>query len=73
VDRDGNLDLVVVNSTDNTLTVLRGNGLGAFGAPATVSTGTEPNDVVVADIDRDGRSDIAVGHYVANDSVVGLP
>jgi hypothetical protein len=59
---DGNTDLAVANSGDNTVTILQGAGDGTFtaaaGPPPTV--GDAPNDVVAADFNGDGAADLAV-------------
>ncbi len=55
-------DLVIANSTSNTVTVLLGNGDGTFseapGSPFTV--GAQPRAVVIADFNNDGKLDFAV-------------
>ena len=59
-DRDGLLDLVVANGNGNTLSILHGNGHGAFTATATYAAGTFPFYLAVADFNEDGFADIAV-------------
>ncbi len=64
-DRDGKLDLVVANgsignTTGQSVTVLRGNGNGGFGAPFGYATGPSPYAVAVADFNGDGAPDLAV-------------
>ena len=58
---DGIADLAVANNTDNNVTVLLGAGDGSF-TPATgspVAVGTEPEGLVAADLDGDGKTDLA--------------
>ena len=58
---DGNLDLAAANYNAGTVSVLLGDGSGGF-APAAQSpfaVGAEPNSVVVADFNGDGRLDVA--------------
>ena len=39
VNEDGNVDLVVTNASDNTFSVLFGDGTGGFGLPVTFASG----------------------------------
>ncbi|WP_417265551.1 FG-GAP-like repeat-containing protein [Brumimicrobium sp.] len=58
---DSNLDLFVVNE-GNEVTVLPGNGSGAFLTPIVKPTGSGslPYDIAVGDIDGDGNDDFVV-------------
>jgi hypothetical protein len=61
MDHDGIADLVLATSSPAGVSILRGDGRGAFLAPHHASTpGGAPVDVVVADFDRDGNRDVAV-------------
>jgi tetratricopeptide (TPR) repeat protein len=59
---DGHPDLVIVNQTDNTATVVLGNGDGTFTAAANspLATGQAPTAVAIADFNGDGIPDFAV-------------
>ncbi|HMD09317.1 MAG TPA: FG-GAP-like repeat-containing protein [Candidatus Acidoferrum sp.] len=59
---DGHPDLVVVNQTDNTISVLLGNGDGTFTSAlnSPLATGQAPTAVAIADFNGDGVPDIAV-------------
>ncbi len=59
--RDGQLDLVTVNLTGNTISFLQNTGGGAFLSSGKVPlpSGAFPQGVVVADLDRDGNPDLA--------------
>jgi hypothetical protein len=62
---DGNLDFAVANQTDNTVSVMRGNGSGttftaAIGSPFNTGTGTSPAAIAVADFNGDGQLDLAI-------------
>jgi hypothetical protein len=66
---NNNLDLVVANSADNTVSLLMGNGQGGFspspfhspGLPAgTFAVGGSPSAIVVGDFNRDNFLDVAV-------------
>src|SRR5579864_7288755 len=56
-----NVDLVVANKGDNTVSVLIGNGDGTFTPklPA-IAVGSGPTAVFVSDINGDGKADVAV-------------
>ena len=62
---DGNLDFAVANQTDNTISIMRGNGSGttftaATGSPFSTGAGTSPADIAVADFNGDGQLDLAI-------------
>ncbi len=67
---DGNLDLAVANFRDDTVTILLGNGLGAFteasGSPIPVGDG--PIFIAVGDFDADGFLDLAVANHGSDNS-----
>jgi hypothetical protein len=67
---DGRLDVVVANYPDDRVGVLLGNGDGTL-QPVVLfdSGGIQAWSVTAADVDGDGRPDIAVGH---NSGVVGV-
>ena len=62
LNNDSHPDLAVVNQTDNTVSVLLGNGDGAFTAATNspLATGQAPTAVTIADFNADGNADIAV-------------
>ena len=58
---DGNLDLAVVNTNENTVSILLGNGDGTFTAtPNSSATGASPNSIAVGDFNGDGNLDLAI-------------
>jgi hypothetical protein len=59
---DSHPDLVVVNQTDNTISVLLGNGDGTFTAAlnSPLGTGQAPTSITISDLNADGNPDIAV-------------
>jgi hypothetical protein len=65
VNEDGEPDLIVANDEEGTLTVLLGDGRGSFhvapGSP--IPAGHLPNDIAVADMNRDGHSDLVIANH----------
>jgi hypothetical protein len=62
---DGNLDFAVADLSDNTISVMRGDGSGttftaASGAPFGTGAGTSPAAIAVADFNGDSQLDLAV-------------
>ncbi len=57
---DGRLDLAVLNFSDNTVSVLLGNGDGTFQPQVTYAVGTFPDSIVAGDFSGDGHLDLAV-------------
>jgi hypothetical protein len=65
------IDAVVVNSLDDTVAVLLGQGsdgvgTGGFGAPGLAFAATDPVSPVLADLDGDGIRDLVVALPAAN-------
>ncbi len=65
---NGNLGVAIVDQGANSVTILPGNGDGTFQQPLTVALPQEsdarlppnPTDIVAADFNNDGRTDLAV-------------
>jgi hypothetical protein len=62
VNGDGNLDLIVANQDDSTVSVLLGNGSGSSGVSfqpqRSFATGVFPAAVAVGDVNGDGKPDL---------------
>ncbi len=70
---DGRTDLAVTNETDNTVSVLLGNGDGTFQPQVTYAVGGNPDAIVAGDFNGDGRTDLAVvnlGSFDANFNLI---
>lgn len=67
---DGKPDIIVANYTDDTLSVLLGNGDGTFKAQTTITVGRGPDCINVADLNGDGKPDILVSNAV--DGTLGV-
>lgn len=64
---DGNLDVAVANTGDNTVSIFLGNGSGVLtplGAP--IGVGRDPEAIRTGDFNSDGYSDLAVANYQDN-------
>lgn len=57
---DGQLDIAVANSTDNTITVFLSQPNGTIAAGVTYNVGTDPVAIVAADFNGGGHPDLAV-------------
>src|SRR5205085_10762080 len=66
---DGKLDIVTADKTDNTVSLLLGNGDGTFQAAhaITLHNATFPTALAVGDFNGDGKLDIATLNEGAND------
>src|SRR5262249_3932226 len=69
---DGILDIVVVNSFSNSVSVLRGNGDGTFQNAVDYLVGVDPRSLVAADFNGAGALDLAVANDHSNDVSVLL-
>jgi hypothetical protein len=69
-DRDGRLDLAVVNSVSNDVWVYLGDGAGGFHALRAVPGSGGLLALAVADFDRDGSDDIAVAQQATSSITV---
>ncbi|HEY4127698.1 MAG TPA: FG-GAP-like repeat-containing protein [Gammaproteobacteria bacterium] len=83
LNRDGNVDIVVVDSTDNNISVLLGVGDGTFkaqtadqaansvGTPVpTYPTGLDPVAITIADLNGDGVPDVITANF--NDNTLSV-
>jgi len=63
--RDGKIDLVVVNERGGSASILLGDGRGNFSAAggSPVAAGHSPNDVAVGDFNGDGLPDLAFANH----------
>ena len=71
VNGDGRPDLIVANALSNTVSVLlnttaAGATTLSFAAQQTFATGNVPRSVTLADVNGDGRPDLAVANYFSN-------
>jgi hypothetical protein len=65
LNRDGMKDLVIANGEDSSVTILLGAGKGNFreapGSP--FAAGYMPNDIAIADFNKDGKPDLAFANH----------
>jgi hypothetical protein len=69
---DGDQDLAVANRDSDSVTILRNNGAGNFGQPATSpeAAGDGSRSVAAADLDGDGDPDLAVANLFSDNVTV---
>lgn len=61
---DGNLDVAVANTGDNTISILTGNGSGSLAvAGSAITVGRGPEAIRAADFNGDAYSDLTVANY----------
>jgi hypothetical protein len=66
IDGDGRPDLVTADQDDGTVSVLRNTATGsapAFAGRVSFAVGASPRAAAIADLDGDGRPDLAVANY----------
>ena len=65
---DGKPDLAVANNGSNDVSFLLGDGTGGFApvAGSPVAAGTNPFSVAAADLNADGKPDLAVANFSSN-------
>jgi outer membrane protein assembly factor BamB len=59
-EKDGSMDLAVVNNFSNSVSILKNNGSGSFTISSTIPVGNRPGSITAADLDGDGYMDLAV-------------
>ena len=72
---DGNVDFAVTNKTDNTISVMLGDGTGnafsnATGSPISTGTATAPVSIAAADFNGSGTLDLAVANSGQNQILI---
>jgi cysteine-rich repeat protein len=64
-EKDGDLDVVVTDTTNDRVRLIENNGTGAFTLRAVLfSTGNAPTEIKVVDINRDGFDDVITANGV---------
>lgn len=69
-DGDGRIDRAATDSSQNFITVSRGNGDGTFGEPVRWRTAHDMRNIAVADMNVDGELDLVAG--AAGDSAITI-
>ncbi len=70
--RDGNLDVATVPSSEEFLEVALGNGNGTFGVATDFNADARPDFVATGDLNGDGILDLVAANYDSNDISVLL-
>lgn len=63
---DGHADIVTANQGDNTVSVLLGDGKGAFATHVDDSVGLQPVQVALGDFNKDGYPDLVTANKTGN-------
>jgi hypothetical protein len=63
--RDGKLDLAVLNGHANSVLILLGKGNGTFRAPRAIRVGPRMISVAVGDLNRDGKLDLVISSHAS--------
>jgi hypothetical protein len=69
MDKDGKLDIIAVNATDNTLSIFRNTStlsVISFAPQINFATGLFPQSISARDLDGDGKIDIAITNKLSN-------
>ena len=69
IDSDGKLDIAVTNNVSGTVSLLRNTssiGNISFDSKQDISTGEEPVNVVMGDLNKDGKLDLVITNYLSN-------
>ena len=61
-DCDGNPDLAVSNTGDETISLIYGKGNGTFAENVAINSGRGPGSMASADFNNDNKMDFVVGH-----------
>jgi VCBS repeat protein/FG-GAP repeat protein len=71
---DDKQDLVIANQSTANLSIFLGDGAGSFGTATNFGVGanTSPQSVAVGDFNSDGKQDLAVANFSANNVSVLL-
>lgn len=73
VNNDGHADIITANTGSNDVTVLLGDGTGAFAsAPGPAIPAEAPHLVIPGDLNRDGNLDLVLTSHDSNDVMVLL-
>ncbi|TLU83214.1 MAG: hypothetical protein FDX30_09175 [Chlorobium sp.] len=67
VNGDGYEDVISMNNSSNSISVLLSNGDGSFVANVDYSTGSAPRSLSIADVNGDGYADLITANCLSND------
>ncbi len=60
---DGHLDLATANYSSDSISILLGNGTGAFAAATPLAVGARPFSIAASDFDGNSTLDLAIGNF----------
>jgi hypothetical protein len=64
---DQHPDLIFTNSSDDSLTLLPGDGYGGFRTGRRIPAGKEPERLAIGDFNADGHLDVAITHRISGE------
>ncbi len=72
VNGDGNLDILAVNESSETVSVRLGNGAGGFSGTTNIGVGAVPSELALGDVNGDGNLDILTANLLSDNVSVRL-
>ncbi|QWU13826.1 S-layer homology domain-containing protein [Paenibacillus sophorae] len=66
INRDGLIDLILIENSDNRVSVILGKGDGTFASPVNYAVGSNPRRAVIDDFNKDAFPDLAVTNSYSN-------
>ncbi|MCB9025288.1 MAG: VCBS repeat-containing protein [Bdellovibrionaceae bacterium] len=72
IDKVNGVDIIVINSAQNSIGVFFNDGVGGFSAQVSFSTGVAPSDLIISDYNNDSYFDVSTTNNIDNNLSVLL-